>query len=71
MKYLCLCYYDTHAFAGLNPSELAAIRPACEPHDAALKATGKLIVQGSHSMPDSWSHFVPKAGSRIWRTDPT
>jgi hypothetical protein len=62
MKYLCLCYYDADAFAGLSPSELEAIGPACQPHDAALKATGKLIVQGSLSTPDTWSHFVPKEG---------
>ena len=62
MKYLCLCYYDTNAFTSLSPSELEAIGPACRPHDAALKATGKLIVQGSLSLPDSWSHFIPRAG---------
>jgi hypothetical protein len=62
MKYLCLCYYDTEVFANLRPSEAQAIGPACQPHDAALKATGKLVVQGSLSLPETWSHFVPKGG---------
>ncbi|HVK56729.1 MAG TPA: YciI family protein [Burkholderiales bacterium] len=62
MKYLCLCYYDTDAFADLDPIEAQAIGPACRPHDAALKATGKLIVQGSLCLPDAWMHFVPNNG---------
>jgi len=70
MKYLCLCYYDTNTFAGLSPSELEAIGPACQPHDAALKATGKMIVQGSLSLPDTWSHFVPKQGKPVLAQGP-
>ncbi|MGH8805035.1 MAG: YciI family protein [Polaromonas sp.] len=62
MKYLCLCYYDTKAFSKLSPADLQAIGPACRPHDAALKATGKLIAQGSLSLPDTWSHFIPREG---------
>ncbi|MGH8857843.1 MAG: YciI family protein, partial [Polaromonas sp.] len=62
MKYLCLCYYDTNVFSKLSPADLQAIGPACRPHDAALKATGKLIAQGSLSLPDTWSHFIPREG---------
>ncbi|WP_303909514.1 YciI family protein [Thiohalomonas denitrificans] len=62
MKYLCLCYYDTDAFANLNSSDEQAIAAACQPHEAALKATGKLVTQGSLSSPDSWTHFVPRNG---------
>jgi len=62
MKYLCLCYYDTDALSRLSPEEAAKIGPACRPHDANLKATGKLVVQGSLSDPDKWSHFVPRNG---------
>ncbi len=62
MRYLCLCYYDTDTFAKLSPSDAQAIRPACQPHDAALKATGKLIVLGSLASPEAWNHFVPKDG---------
>jgi hypothetical protein len=62
MKYLCLCYYDVEAFANLSSSDGQAISSACQPHDAALKATGKLVIQGSLSSPESWIHFVPKDG---------
>ena len=47
MKYLCLCYYDAEKEARLSQEELEAIGPACKPHDAALRATGKVVVQGS------------------------
>jgi hypothetical protein len=36
MKFLCLCYYDTAAFARLSAEEAAKIEPACKPHDARL-----------------------------------
>lgn len=62
MKYLCLCYHDTNAFANLSASDEEAIGTACKPHDAALKAAGKLVIEGSLSSPDSWSHFVPRGG---------
>ena len=65
MKYLCLCYYDTEALARLNPAEQQEIAKACAPHDAALRATGRLLVQGSLSSPESWSHFVPKNGMPV------
>ena len=62
MKYLCLCYYDVKTFANLSPTEAEAIGPECQPHDTALRATGKLLVQGSLSLPDSWSYFIPSGG---------
>jgi hypothetical protein len=62
MKYLCLCYYDADAFAKLSPEEVANIAPACKPHDANLKATGKVEVIGSLAMPDQWTTFVPRNG---------
>ena len=43
MKFLCLCYYDTDAFAKLDPAALAKIPAACKPHDERLKATGKVM----------------------------
>ena len=60
MKYLALCYYDTAAFEKLPASEAEKIGPACKPHDANLKATGKLVIQGSLADPGKWFHFVPK-----------
>lgn len=35
MPYLCLCYYDTGAMAGLDAAELQAIGAACRPRDEA------------------------------------
>ena len=62
MKFLCLCYYDTAAFAKLNPAEMAKIAPACKPHDERLKATGKVPIIGSFSFPEQWNTFVAKNG---------
>ncbi|HYG54020.1 MAG TPA: YciI family protein [Burkholderiales bacterium] len=62
MKYLALCYYDTAAFEKLPAPEAEKIGPACKPHDANLKATGKLVIQGSLADPGKWFHFVPKDG---------
>src|SRR5918999_3184202 len=62
MKFLCLCYYDTAAFAKLDAAELAKIPPACKPHDERLKATGKVPIVGSLSFPEKWASFVPRNG---------
>ena len=62
MKFLCLCYYDVDALARLTPTERREIGEACAPHDAALRATGKVEAQGSLSLPDTWVHFVAKQG---------
>ena len=62
MKYLCLCYYDTAAFAKLDRSEVEQLGPACRPHDEKLKATGKLVVLGSLADPKDWCHFIPARG---------
>lgn len=62
MKYLCLCYYDVEALRNLPVDQQAEIGPACAPHDAALQATGNLVVQASLSEPDAWMHFTPEAG---------
>lgn len=62
MKYLCLCYYDLQRFRDLPPSEAAEIGAACAPHDEALQATGKLLIQASLAMPDTWAHVKPSNG---------
>ncbi len=54
MKFLCLCYYDTDAFARITAEEAAKIEPACKPHDARLKASGKVTFVGSLAFPDDW-----------------
>ena len=70
MKFLCLCYYDTAAFARATPEELAKIEPACKPHDARLKATGKVPVIGSLGFPEKWSTLVPKNGKPVHASGP-
>jgi hypothetical protein len=47
MKYLCLAYYDEKAFAALPEPEVDALVSRCPPHDAALRASGHLVVQAS------------------------
>lgn len=47
MKFLCLCYYDVEQFRALPASRTEEIGVACAPHDKALQATGKLLVQAS------------------------
>ena len=68
MKYLCLCYYDAEKEARLSQEELAAIGPACKPHDAALRATGKVVVQGSLAPYQERSRSGVWARSRVWQT---
>lgn len=70
MKYLCLCYYDLDAFKNLPESQHAEVGAACKPHDAALWATGKVVAQGSLTMPDSWAHFIPREGRPVFGSGP-
>ena len=65
MKYLCLCYYDTEKFAQLSQEERDAIGPACRPHDAILRATGKVVVQGSLAEPQDWKTIRPVNGTPV------
>ncbi len=65
MKYLCLLYYDTAKFAALSPAELEAIGPNCQPHDAALRATGKVLMQESLSLPAEWKVARPENGKSV------
>jgi len=62
MKYLCLAYYDAEKFAALAPEDLKALESECPQHDAALRASGKLLMQGSLGMPDSAASIRPRAG---------
>ncbi|WP_338863763.1 YciI family protein [Myxococcus stipitatus] len=47
MKYLCLLHYDVAKFETISASRMEAIVKECTPYDAALKASGQLVVQGS------------------------
>jgi hypothetical protein len=70
MKYLCLLYYDTDAFARMSAQEAAALESACAPHDALLEATGQVRVTGTLAMPDTWMHLVPRDGNPELRSGP-
>jgi hypothetical protein len=59
MKYLCMCYYDTHKFATLSADDFKAIGEGCKPHDEALRASGKLLILGSMSEPNTWKSIRP------------
>jgi hypothetical protein len=65
MKYLCLCYYDAEKEAQLSQEELDAIGPACKPHDAILRATGKVVVQGSLAPYQEWKTIRPVNGRPV------
>jgi hypothetical protein len=54
MKFLCLCHYDLEAFGKLGPAEFQEMGRICAPHDAALKASGKVSLIGSLGMPDQF-----------------
>lgn len=70
MKYLCCLYYDTRKFAALSPAQLKAIGPKCAPHDAALRATGKVRVQASLALPKTWKTLRPKKGKPVLSDGP-
>lgn len=59
MHYLCLLYYNTESIAKASAEARAALAPLCAPHDAALKATGKVRILGSFSGPETWRTIVP------------
>ena len=50
-KFLCLCYYDEPAFKSWTPSDHQAVVEACQPHDRALRATGKVVLSSSLAEP--------------------
>ena len=66
MKFLCLCHYDLDGFAAFGPADFEEMGRICAPHDAALKATGKVPLIGSLGMPDSFRTLrADAAGVRV------
>lgn len=59
MKFMCFCYYDPKQFANLTPEDLKAMPDACKPHDEALNASGKKVLLGSLTEPESWRSIRP------------
>jgi len=62
MKYLCLAYYDAPQFDALTPEQMQALESQCPPLDAELRATGRVLVQGSLGLPSSGASIRPKNG---------
>lgn len=62
MKYLCLAYYDHVKLDALSEADMAALESKCPPHDAALRATGQLVMQGSLGLPSSAASIRPHQG---------
>lgn len=52
MKYLCICYYNEAAFKAMTPEMGKELGEFCAPHDARLKASGKVLLIGSLGMQD-------------------
>lgn len=47
MKFLCICYYSEADFQALTPEMARQLGEFCAPHDARLKASGKVKLIGS------------------------
>lgn len=62
MKFVCLCYYEHARFAAMTPGDHAAIERDCRPHDQALKATGRVLISTSLSLPDEARVIRPGDG---------
>jgi hypothetical protein len=62
MKYLCLAYYDPAKFAAMPPAEVTALVSQCPPRDAALKASGHLLVSASLGGPEQAISLRPRGG---------
>lgn len=62
MKYLCLAYYNTQQFADMTPDAMQALVSQCPAHDAALNASGRVVMQASLSEPAQARTIYPKNG---------
>jgi hypothetical protein len=62
MKYLCLAYYDERKFEALPEADLKALVSQCPPLDAALRASGHLVVQASLGSARASASIRPGAG---------
>ena len=65
MKYLCLAYYDAPKLQALSAEEMAALESECAKFDDELRATGKVVMQGSLAMPDEGASIRPVRGKPI------
>lgn len=70
MKYLCLAYYNTRQFADMAPEALQALVSQCPAHDAALRASGRLVVQASLGELAQTRTIHPKNGGASFTDGP-
>lgn len=65
MHFLCVCYYDADAFARLQPEDFKKLGEICGPHDARLKASGKVSLIGSLSLPNDFRTLRAKKNGEM------
>lgn len=70
MKYLCLAYYDTQQFAAMAPEAMQALVSQCPAHDAALRTSGRLVMQASLGEPAQTRTIHPKMGKPSFTDGP-
>ena len=70
MKFLCLCHYESARFGELKPADFEEIGAICAPHDAALKASGKVEVIGALGMPEQSRTLFVENGAVIAKAGP-
>lgn len=70
MKFLCLAFYDDRKFAALAPDAVKALVSQCPAHDAALRASGRLVVQASLGPQDQTRAIRPQNGKPSFTDGP-
>lgn len=70
MKYLCLAYYDAPKLDALTAEAMDALVSQCPAHDEALRATGKVVLQGSLGLPSEAATIRPSGGKPLMTDGP-
>jgi hypothetical protein len=70
MKYLCLAYYNPQQFADMTPEAMQILVSQCPAHDAALRASGRLVVQASLAELAQTRTIHPKNGKPTFTDGP-
>jgi hypothetical protein len=70
MKYLCLAYYNTQQFSGMTPDAMRALVSQCPAHDAALRASGRVVMQASLGELVQTRTIRPKNGKPLFTDGP-
>lgn len=70
MKYLYLAYYNTQQFSDMTPEAVQALVSQCPAHDAALRASGRLVTQASLGNPVQTRTIQSKNGKPSFTDGP-